>query len=402
MTYASLCTGIGGWDRGLEAAGITPLWFCEIDKACQRVLHRHWPLIPCYDDMTALPSNLPRPDVLAMGTPCQGFSTAGLRKSLGDDRSNLCLMAAKIVYELNPRYVCWENVPGVLSTTDNAFGCFLAALVGADTPLIPPAQCGGRWTDAGMVAGPKRHAAWRILDSQFFGLAQRRKRVFLVADSGDESCGEILFERKSRSWHPPARGEAGQGVAPTIRSRTKGGGGLGTDAECDGALISEISGTLRTKSQSSPKVGDGQIYSLIPELAGCLQERDSKGCDSKGCDSDTKPGHLIPENVNSEAIAIRTAQTSSNGCGIDESGTSYTLDGAQGQAVASSKTKWRVRRLTPTEFSRLSGFPDTWNDFIIDSARYRQFGNCVNVPVSAWIGKRIVNYVSAQRPAEGV
>ncbi len=218
MTFSSVCTGIGGFDLGFIQAGHAPLWFCENDKACQAALKHQFPNIPCYDDLTQLPADLERPDIFCAGSPCQGFSFAGQRRSLEDDRSNLCLAFCDLCDQLNASIIVWENVPGVLNTKDNAFGCFLARLVGADAPLLSPLQR-GRWTRAGLVAGPKRTAAWRVLDSQYFGLAQRRQRVFVVCDLGTGRAEEILFERESLPRHTPPRRQAGQRVAPTVEGR---------------------------------------------------------------------------------------------------------------------------------------------------------------------------------------
>lgn len=238
MTFASICSGIGGFDLGFEQAGLEPLWLCEINKACRTVLNAHWPALPLYDDMCGADiESAAQPDILTAGSPCQGFSVAGLRKSLSDERSNLCLRLVRLTDILNPAVLVWENVPGVLSTADNAFGCFLAGLVGADAPLVPPSQCGGRWTNAGVVDGPKRAAAWRVLDSQYLGVAQRRERVFVVASARKELPFQVLFEPESCRRHHPPRREAGQNAAPTLSARTSGGGGLGTDCELDGGLI---------------------------------------------------------------------------------------------------------------------------------------------------------------------
>lgn len=502
MTYASLFSGVGGWDYGFDRAGFASIWACEIDKQCQSVLRRHWPKTKIYDDVTTLKaSELECPDVLLCSPPCQAFSVAGLRQSLNDDRGNLSLVTANLINELDPRLVCIENVPGWLSTKDNAFGCFLAALVGADAPLVPPKSvrrwrtvkeypdcdadgdrcqpdaggkrhCGGQhrcvegeafsWTDAGMVAGPKRHAAWRVLSSEFFGLAQSRYRVFVVADTVGGCCGQILFEQDGvRRNFAPSR-ETRENIAPCLSNRAKGGGGFGTGAECSGALISETAKSLccgNGHAFSSDKTyvpeiacslnaqrdgcndGSDQTYvpevarkldsgsggfnshsEFIPEIAACLQERDSKGSDSS-----TKPGHLIPEQ--NQAYSVRLAQTSSNGIGVQGEKT-HTLDGAalgvayrtsgncgafeqgdktsalntatdpnqnvvceptayhrnascavteqEGGVTAALKSNgehsyqfihqnWRVRHLHPVECARLSGFPDSWCKSGIDA-----------------------------------
>ena len=204
MRFGSVCSGI-------EAASVAwpfweAAWFSEIEPFPCAVLKHHYPDVPNHGDMTALPERIlsgevEAPDVFCGGTPCQAFSVAGNRKSLDDARGNLSLTFCEIADAIDsvryvrneqPTIIFWENVPGVLNTTDNAFGCFLAKLAGESCELQPP---GGRWTDSGCVYGPKRAIAWRVLDAQYFGLAQRRRRVFVVASARkDFNPTEVLFE----------------------------------------------------------------------------------------------------------------------------------------------------------------------------------------------------------------
>nr|WP_277955662.1 LAGLIDADG family homing endonuclease [Shinella zoogloeoides] len=163
---------------------------------------------------------------------CQAFSVAGLRQSLADARGNLSLEFVRLAHELADRNglrnVVWENVVGVLSTKDNAFGCFLAGLVGADDPLRTPD--GKSWPNAGMVAGPLGRAAWRVLDAQYFGLAQRRRRVIVVADFGNGADpAAVLFERKGLFGNTPPSREAGKGTSGAV----KGGAGSGGEWPAD-------------------------------------------------------------------------------------------------------------------------------------------------------------------------
>jgi site-specific DNA-cytosine methylase len=175
--------------------------------------------------MTLLPERIrtgevEAPDILCGGTPCQAFSVAGQRQSLADARGNLTLTFVEIADAIDavrraaghkPAIIVWENVPGVLNTDDNAFGCFLAGVAGESVPLEPP---GGRWTDAGAVYGPARAIAWRILNAEHFGLAQRRRRVFVVASARKNfDPAAVLFEWGGvRRDTPPSR-EAWQGAA---------------------------------------------------------------------------------------------------------------------------------------------------------------------------------------------
>jgi len=249
MRYLSVCSGIEAASAAWHELGWTPVAFSEIDPFPRAVLAHHFPDVPLHGDFTVLRDQpwIVDADLLVGGTPCQAFSVAGLRGSLADARGNLTLEFVRLANAIDdlrraagraPAWVVWENVPGVLSVSDNAFGAFLGGLVGSDAAIEPPRGRG--WTDAGVVRGPKRCAAWRVLDAQFFGVAQRRRRVFVLArgGAGDWSAADALLPViESLRWHPAPRREAGQRPAPSLAARTRGGGGLGTDAELDGALI---------------------------------------------------------------------------------------------------------------------------------------------------------------------
>ena len=223
MKYLSVCSGIEAASVAWHGLGWEPLAFSEIEAFPRKVLAYHYPDVPLHGDFTVLKNQpwIKDADLLVGGTPCQAFSVAGLRQSLADDRGNLTLEFVRLANAIDDlRHdgrkctIVWENVPGVLSVKDNAFGCFLAALVGNDSPLIPT---GGKWTNAGMVVGPQRSAAWRVLDAQYFGVAQRRRRVFVVASSRDGfDPAEVLFEREGVRRDSAPRREAGERVAPTV------------------------------------------------------------------------------------------------------------------------------------------------------------------------------------------
>jgi DNA (cytosine-5)-methyltransferase 1 len=226
MRYLSVCSGIEAATVAWHGQGFEPLAFSEIEKFPRQVLAHHYPDVPLHGDFTVLREQdwIGDADILVGGTPCQAFSVAGLRNSLDDDRGNLTLEFVRLadaIDDLRPTgcgtIIVWENVPGVLSVKDNAFGCFLGALVGNDDPIVPT---GGKWTSAGMVVGSKRSAAWRVLDAQYFGVAQRRRRVFVVASARDDiDPAEILFEREGMRRNTPPSREQGKEVAATVAAR---------------------------------------------------------------------------------------------------------------------------------------------------------------------------------------
>ncbi|TCR69709.1 DNA cytosine methyltransferase [Bosea sp. BK604] len=262
IRYLSVCSGIEAFTVATEGLGFAAAAFSEIDRFASAVLAERFgsnmpgePLPknapPNIGDFTRLlddadlRASLGRIDLLVGGTPCQAFSFAGKRLSLADARGNLTLAFAVLAHELvrhGLRNAVWENVPGVLSTPDNAFGCFLGALVGADAPLDLPRGI-GRWPDAGMVSGPRARAAWRVLDAQYFGLAQRRERVLLVVDlGGGADPASVLFEPQSLQGNSPPRREKGERAAGATqggagsRGRPPGGGNAFGGNNCAGPI----------------------------------------------------------------------------------------------------------------------------------------------------------------------
>ena len=213
MRYLSVCSGIEAASAAWHDLGWTPVAFSEIEPFPSAVLAQRFPSVPNWGDMTKF-KEWPDADVdvLVGGTPCQSFSVAGLRKGLDDPRGSLMLVFLAIAARYRPQYVVWENVPGVLSSGGGRdFGSFLGAL----------GQLGYGW-------------AYRVLDAQWFGVAQRRRRVFVVGCAGDQRrAAQVLFEREGVRRDPAPRRAAGQRPAPSVAARTRGGGGLGTDHETE-------------------------------------------------------------------------------------------------------------------------------------------------------------------------
>ncbi len=375
--FLSICSGIEAASQAWAPLGWQAVGFSEIDPFACAVLAHHHPRVPNFGSLTDFRQwpvdALAQADVLVGGTPCQAFSVAGLRQSLADERGNLTLTLVHLYDHLTEirhsagrpaPVLVWENVPGVLNTPDNAFGCFLGGLAGEDGPLRPP---GGAWHDAGYVRGPKRTIAWRVLDAQYQGLAQRRRRVFLVAGPRDGFCAEqVLFEFTGLRLDTPPRREAGEGTAPTLAARTRGGGGLGTDAECDGAVIAEHAGDCS------------------PHVAIAFSAR-ARGDDGRGYDR--------PEQVFGEVVGTLDTMKPHN----------VAISPSHGLPVSPSQSPaYAVRRLTPKEYERFQGFPDDYTlipwrgkpaDLCPDGPRYKALGNSMAVPVMHWIGARLCAYL---------
>ena len=233
IRFGSVCSGVEAASLAFNPLGWQAAWFAEIEPFPCALLEHRFPGVPNLGDMTQIPDMLDAglveaPDILCGGTPCQAFSFAGSRRSLADARGNLSLIFCEIADAMDrqralrgerPVVVFWENVPGVLSTRDNAFGCFLGQLAGADAPLSSGTRT---WPSAGVVAGPSRNIAWRVLDAQYFGVPQRRKRVFVVASSATDrfSPPQVLFER------PCVRGDSSQVEGPRKDSSSRIDAGL--------------------------------------------------------------------------------------------------------------------------------------------------------------------------------
>lgn len=341
-----------------------------------------------WGDFTALRARhfarlgMPVPDLLVAGTPCQDFSIAGLRAGLAGDRGNLTLAYVRLVDAIDhlrrdrgqPGLIgVWENVPGIFSHRTNPFGCFLAAMAGSAAPLVPPKGIG--WRDTGVVAGPRRTVAWRVLDAQYFGLAQRRERVFVVFGPGGWPAPQALLpvEPGLRRDTPPRR-EAGEEVAGTPGGASQSGGFRTTDLDNHGALIAGTVSSKWAKGSGGP-AGD-EVYNLV---AHTLR---ADGFDA----SEDGTGRGPPLG------AFHGAQDP------DISGeVTHPIGGNYGQeACFAGATAATVRRITPLEAGRLQGFPDGHTAITYrgkpaaDGPQYKGYGNAMAVPVMRWILTRVL------------
>ncbi len=394
MRFGSVCSGIEAASVAWGPLGWKAAWFSEIEPFPSAVLGHHYPEVKNLGDMTQIPALIKRgeveaPDILCGGTPCQAFSVAGLRRSLDDARGNLSLTFCEIANAIDSvrrsagmaaSIVFWENVPGVLSTKDNAFGCFLAGLAGEDEPLVAP---GGKWTDAGVVFGPARAVAWRTLDAQYFGVAQRRKRVFVVASARDgfDPAAVLLEFDGVRRDSAPSR-EAGQRVANSLVERLDRGGG---NSEGQRLIASQfcppISPALKARDYKGPSSdGDGDGAPLVAH--SLTASRSSTQCPNE----DTT---LVPVAFDTYNQTV-TGDTTQTLCSRGDT------PGGSAHLVPAIQTAMQVRRLTPEECERLQGFPDGYTNIpwrgkseSPDGPRYKALGNSWAVPVVRWIGQRI-------------
>lgn len=430
ITFASFFSGIEAASSAFGPLG----WECksvaEIERFPCEVLSHHYPDVPNLgnvmdNDFLEKVRGLDV-DVAIGGPPCQDYSVAGLRVGLKGNRGYLTLRWVEIIHAIRPR-ICavTENVPGWLSANEGlAFGVFLAKLVGSDTPLVPPKKSGGRWTDAGMVTGPSGRAAWRILDAQYFGLAQRRERVFVVfcpADGCDPA--EILFDGAGVRWNPPPSREAGQDITGTLNARTEDGRGLGSDFECGGGLVPVPileAGARTGKSTDDPRAGMGIGKPGDPmfSLQAGKQHAVAFDCKAGGNTSFSigeKAGTLRGDGHGGGHAAVAydvsvfdpNQITSKTNRSIPKPGLSHTIPASSAAPIAFNTMA--VRRLLPEECEILMGFPSGWTHIPIkngkkekmsaDSPRYKSIGNSKAVPVVRWLGRRIQKAVDGGEDA---
>jgi DNA (cytosine-5)-methyltransferase 1 len=438
MRYISVCSGIEAASLAWEPLGWEPLAFSEIEPFPCKVLAHRWPTVPNLGDMCLLPDMLragliEAPDVLIGGTPCQAFSVAGPRRGMLDPRGMLSIKfieVANAIDEQRPDRECivlWENVLGVLSDKQNAFGCFLGALVGEDCELQPP---GGKWSNAGYVSGPQRSAAWRVVDAQYFGVAQRRRRVFVVASARDGfDSAAVLFESEGvRRDTPPSR-EKGESVthdiAPSLTSSGRGverggdtrgqdpvvavcmstgqagaeiGIGIGTTLNCnhEAPIITtqygEVAGSLTARHDSSPCADRGM--NVVAFEPGQSADSRSIGAQEEiACTLESAGGgnnkQAICYPINTQIITRHEALGRNTGFGLgDENDPAFTLQSGHSHGIAYG---WQVRRLTPLETERLQGMPDNHTAIpgAKDGPRYKAIGNSMAVPCIKWLGQRI-------------
>lgn len=439
MKFGSVCSGIEAASVAWHPLGWEAAWLSEIEPFPCALLAHHYPHVPNLGDMKTLPDRIrsgevEAPDLFCGGTPCQAFSVAGLRHSLDDARGNLSLTFCELANAIDsvrttPCIVFWENVLGVLNTKDNAFGCFLGAIAGEDDALIPP---GGRWANAGFIDGAKRAVAWRVLDAQYFGVAQRRRRVFVVASArADFDPAAVLFEFQGvRRDTAPSR-EAGQKPTPNVTngapfSRT---GNERVEAE---ALVAsktwpaEIATTLDAHFGDKQGLEDQHINGRAPCLSQCLTSGTGKRYDAETETLiPTNGGHFVAFHHNAQACQLPSFDRDTNvsdsltcsqqaavarvlPIGLDEE--QNAMQDAFGTLKARTKgggfkgsvmtLAMQVRRLTPRECERLQGFPDDYTDIkpkgkpTPDGPRYKALGNSWAVPVVRWIGRRIANEIA--------
>ena len=352
MRYLSLCSGVEAASVAWKGLGWTPVAFSEVAPFPCSVLKHHFPDVPNLGDMTRIRGGFFRGsvDLLVGGTPCQGFSIAGKRGGLADIRSGLAMHLVRLVAEIKPRWFLWENVPGAFSTAAGRdFGTFIRALDGVGY-----------------------HLAWRVLDAQFFGVPQRRRRISLVGHSGDwRHPAAVLFEPGCLRRDTPAGGKKRQDVTQALTGCLGAGGADDNRAQAGfyvPKIVSQAMSCKWAKGTSGP-AGD-EYHNLVCAPLTTKTYADNDAQESK----------LVISQYGDKAGTLTSEGYDASPC-PDRGPTIISYPG--------------VRRLTPLECERLQGFPDGWTDVphkgkpASDSARYKALGNSMAVNVMRWLGERI-------------
>ena len=411
MIYGSVCSGIEAATIAWHPLGWQAAFYSEIDAFPRAVLAHHYPSVPVHGDFTTIGENdYGSIDLLVGGTPCQSFSVAGLREGLADARGNLTLEFLRLAARKKPRWVVWENVPGVLSIDGGrTFGTFLGGL----------AECGYGF-------------AYRVLDAQYFGVPQKRRRVFVIGYLGDwRPPAAVLFEQESvRGDITPSR-KKGKNAAPTLDARAGRSGG--TSFATSGGLVDHtlLTSQSRLDPETQTLVVDSPVYGIPGNWIGREPENGGNQTepfvDQSPCLNRTDR-HAVVTPLNTQIVTRHHALGERTGLGIgDEGDPSYTLGAHHHHAIAIQERAvsdtsgpqgkgWRediaytlearatpqnvgynscVRRFTPRECERLMEFPDDFTlipykgDMASDSARYKVLGNSMHTGTMRWLGERI-------------
>lgn len=417
ITLGSLFDGVGGWQLAAKHAGILPVWSSEIETFPASVTRIRFPATLQLGDVAKIDgAQIPPVDIICAGSPCQGLSVAGRQKGLEDARSGLFYKGTDIVYAMRkatggqfPRWFIWENVPGAFSSNRGAdFRAVLEALTKAKIPM--PGS--GKWALAGMVRSTECDLAWRVLDAQFFGVAQRRKRVFLIADfrTGRRCAGEILFERESLRWHTPPGRKKGEETATRAAGsayQTAAGFKLGQGSKAGSiGYKKELAPTLSAmESGNKPAVLLYENYGQDSRIKGPLDKSPTINAQAG------TGGNNLPVVLHSYCIAGNMIDRHAVFCIGNGQANQTNLQTIAGtlncmhdqQCVLDAGLG--VRRLTPLECERLQGLPDNWtyieNKTCSDSARYKALGNGMAQPCADFIAKRIAEVMRMEAASRG-
>jgi DNA (cytosine-5)-methyltransferase 1 len=435
LTLGSLFDGIGGFPLAAVRNGILPLWASEIEQAPISITKRHFPAMRHLGDIKKINGGEIEPvDIITFGSPCQDLSISGRRAGLDGKRSGLFLQAVRVIKEMRiatkntcPARIIWENVPGAFSAHKGRdFQTVIQEIAGIAKQGIsiprPSAKIG--WLAAGAVMGDSWSLAWRVMDAQYWGLPQRRRRIYLVADFASRCAGEILFKQEGKTGNIEKGKNEGKGITGNAENGVRVAGFNGWRS---------IAGSLEYKEDSAPCIQATMPPNVVTQFnvdkgidqytvdIGYSTDRIQMNAQSSvtlransGGSGANTGLYFLPVTYCIVGNSIdRTHKSGGNGTGVSEE-ISYTLNTMDRHAVFTSyqnnigslcardskgignqyidedkcicTSKYDVRRLTPLECERLQGFPDGWTEYgydgklISDNQRYKALGNSVALP----------------------
>ncbi len=427
LTLGSLFDGIGGFPLAAQRCGIKTLWASEIEKNCISITKRHFPLMEHMGDITNVKGGKITPvDIIAFGSPCQDLSTAGRQMGLSGSRSGLFREAIRIIYEMRcatngkyPTFIIWENVPGAF--TSNKGQDFRRVLEEITQSRIPmPAS--GKWAKSGMVRTGRVEVAWRQLDAQYWGVPQRRKRIFLVADFGGRRANEILFKRESLlGYSEKSRGQERKNAAIIVNGAESTGGESVIDFGGTADRIYINADTSRTITASAGGLGAATGLYLLKQVYPIRDPTLNKGANGFIVGDVGAPAPTL-STVDRHAIAYFEAYqrngyrqsdmavTVTAGQNARIRGDTPVILNSESLAVKTDDSKMNksfsrcvLRRLTPLECERLQGYPDDWTKYadtgeeIKDTPRYVALGNSLAIPCVERIFRGIMNVYNESR-----
>ena len=403
LTLGSLFDGIGGFcyaagiPSGIDTGcTIKPLWAAEVELNCIDITRYRFKDVMHVGSVTELKGDEIQPvDIITFGSPCQDLSIAGKRKGLKGNRSGLFTHAIRIIREMRlatngkyPTFIIWENVPGAFSSNNGEdFRAVLEKVTNANIPM--PAS--GKWATAGMVRGGEVDTAWRVLDAQYWGVPQRRKRIYLIGDFGGQRAGEILFKSESVLGYTPKSKEqraeaAGQSTNSLRTESSRGGEVLGLDFAHADSVVRTYKDITPTLVQNMGR-GGGQTPCIMYEQRTIAIDQGG-GKSQCGITTELSPTLTCTHGGGSETLITESTKTKGNIPSTPKKSIKDLLK------KATQKVVYIIRRLTPVEGERLQGYPDDWTKYgadgniIADTARYRAIGNsiCVYCAERLYIG----------------
>ena len=402
MKVGSLFSGVGGFDLGLERSGHEIVWQVEYDKQARSILRKHWPDVKIYNDVQQVGGKdgeagrdvLEEVDLICGGFPCQDLSVAGHRRGLDGSKSGLWYEFHRILEECRPKYCLVENVPGLFSSNK-----------GRDMEVLVRGleELGYQWQ-------------YRILDSQYFGVPQRRRRVFIVGYLGEGCAPQVLLESESLPWHPATSREEGQGSARDAGCSDEDSGrtlyrGEGFSSYREDDLAAPLRASQAKQADTDLVVARCTGYAKYKmedemKASSPLRARHNEATDLVVA---FQPGNLTRKagaNPSSEVFPTLGAATLGDQAPhvathqrvaptLNSSGAGTSRPGGQGAEPGFYISSDAPRRLTPRECERLQGFPDDWTRLddtgkeMADGPRYRMMGNAVTVNVAEFIGAQL-------------